>query len=123
MTDDMILVKGTCPNGDGVEMMPLALYTRARLREMLDAGTFMLHCGICNAEFPLTEEAILNLRKQRGAMSDRSRRQPHSGFSYSTGGLGEFWADGLDPLQILRGHDEDQGRASRHQGRTARAEA
>ena len=45
-------------------MMPLALYTRARLGEFLDAVTFMVHCDICDTDFPPTEQAILNLSKQ-----------------------------------------------------------
>jgi hypothetical protein len=65
MTDDpMILIKGECPNGHWTELKPLALYTRARLGELLDAGTFMIHCNLYDTDFPPTEEAILNLRKQ-----------------------------------------------------------
>ena len=65
MTDDsMILIKGECSNGHRTELMPLARFTRARLGELLDAGTFMIHCYLCDADFPPSEEAILNLRKQ-----------------------------------------------------------
>ena len=60
----MILIKGECSNGHWTELMPLALYTRARLGELLDAGTFMIHCYLCDTDFSPTEEATLNLRKQ-----------------------------------------------------------
>jgi hypothetical protein len=64
--DKPIMIKGTCPNGDGVELMPLIENTLARIIELLDTRTFMLRCLICGAEFPPTEEEILKLRKQLG---------------------------------------------------------
>ena len=44
--------------------MPLAVYTRDRLVELLDAGTFMIQCPLCETDFLLDEETVLNLRKQ-----------------------------------------------------------
>ena len=45
-------------------MPPTAIYSPARILEMLDAGTVMLHCYICDTDYPLPEEAALDLRKQ-----------------------------------------------------------